>query len=35
MYDLPSSDDKVLHIDREYTQDTLNKNLLKRLELAS
>jgi ATP-dependent Clp protease ATP-binding subunit ClpX len=35
MYDLPSSDDKVLHIDKEYTQDALNKNLLKRLELAS
>jgi ATP-dependent Clp protease ATP-binding subunit ClpX len=35
MYDLPSSDEKVLHIDKEYTQDALNKNLLKRLELAS
>jgi ATP-dependent Clp protease ATP-binding subunit ClpX len=35
MYDLPSSDEKVLHIDREYTKDTLNKNLLKRLEIAS
>jgi ATP-dependent Clp protease ATP-binding subunit ClpX len=35
MYDLPSSEDKVLHIDKEYTQDALNKNLLKRLELAS
>ena len=35
MYDLPSSDEKELHIDREYTQDTLNKNLLKRLEIAS
>ena len=35
MYDLPSSDEKVLHIDKDYTQDALNKNLLKRLELAS
>lgn len=35
MYDLPSSEDKLLHIDKEYTQDALNKNLLKRLELAS
>jgi ATP-dependent Clp protease ATP-binding subunit ClpX len=35
MYDLPSSDEKELHIDRAYTEDTLNKNLLKRLEIAS
>jgi ATP-dependent Clp protease ATP-binding subunit ClpX len=35
MYDLPSSEDKLLHIDKEYTQDALNKNLLKRLDLAS
>jgi ATP-dependent Clp protease ATP-binding subunit ClpX len=35
MYDLPSSDEKTLHIDREYTHDALTKNLLKRLEIAS
>ncbi len=35
MYDLPSSDEKELHITKEYTEDTLNKNLLKRLEIAS
>lgn len=35
MYDLPSSDEKVLHIDKHYTEDALNKNLLKRLEIAS
>ena len=35
MYDLPSSSEKELHIDKAYTQDTLNKNLLKRLEIAS
>jgi ATP-dependent Clp protease ATP-binding subunit ClpX len=35
MYDLPSSDEKALHIDVEYAQDSLNKNLLKRLEIAS
>jgi ATP-dependent Clp protease ATP-binding subunit ClpX len=35
MYDLPSSDDKELHVDKAFTQDTLNKNLLKRLEIAS
>jgi ATP-dependent Clp protease ATP-binding subunit ClpX len=35
MYDLPSSDEKTLHIDVEYAQDSLNKNLLKRLEIAS
>jgi ATP-dependent Clp protease ATP-binding subunit ClpX len=35
MYDLPSSDEKVLIIDRDYAKDTLSKNLLKRLEIAS
>jgi ATP-dependent Clp protease ATP-binding subunit ClpX len=35
MYELPSSDDKVLVIDQSYAEDTLNKNLLKRLEIAS
>ncbi len=35
MYDLPSSDEKFLRIDRDYAQDTLSRNLLKRLEIAS
>ena len=35
MYDLPSSEETVLKIDKEYAEHTLNKNLLKRLELAS
>jgi len=35
MYDLPSSDEKILRIDKDYTKDTLSKNLLKRLEIAS
>ena len=35
MYELPSSEDKNLAIDLEYAQETLNKNLLKRLEIAS
>jgi len=35
MYELPSNDEKVLHIDRDYASDTLTKNLLKRLEIAS
>ncbi len=35
MYDLPSSDVKTLEIDKEYAKETLNKNLLKRLEIAS
>lgn len=35
MYDLPSSDETQLHIDKAYTEEALNKNLLKRLELAS
>ncbi|GAQ49933.1 TPA: ATP-dependent Clp protease ATP-binding subunit ClpX [Flavobacterium psychrophilum] len=35
MYELPSSDDKILNIDKEYAHHTLTKNLLKRLEMAS
>ena len=35
MYELPSSDDKKLAIDVDYAKETLNKNLLKRLEIAS
>jgi ATP-dependent Clp protease ATP-binding subunit ClpX len=35
MYELPSSEEKTLQIDKEYAEHTLNKNLLKRLELAS
>ncbi len=35
MYDLPSTGEKVLHIDKDYASDTLSKNLLKRLEIAS
>jgi ATP-dependent Clp protease ATP-binding subunit ClpX len=35
MYDLPSSDEKELHVGVDYTRDALTKNLLKRLELAS
>ena len=35
MYELPSSDEKVLEIDKDYAEQTLNKNLLKRLEIAS
>ena len=35
MFDLPSSDEKELHITKEFTQDALGKNLLKRLEIAS
>jgi ATP-dependent Clp protease ATP-binding subunit ClpX len=35
MYELPSTDETTLEIDKEYAEHTLNKNLLKRLELAS
>ncbi len=35
MYELPSSDEKILEIDQDYAEHTLNKNLLKRLEIAS
>ena len=33
--ELPSSDDKTLEIDVDYAKETLNRNLLKRLEIAS
>ena len=35
MYELPSSDDKKLDIDLEYAKDSLSKNLINRLEIAS
>ncbi|AWG23988.1 ATP-dependent Clp protease ATP-binding subunit ClpX [Flavobacterium kingsejongi] len=35
MYELPSSEDKELFIDRNYVEDHLNKNLLKRLKAVS
>ena len=35
MYELPSSEEKSLLIDKNYAEDTLSKNLLKRLEIAS
>jgi ATP-dependent Clp protease ATP-binding subunit ClpX len=35
MYELPSSENKILHIDKDYAYDSLTKNLLKRLEIAS
>ena len=35
MYDLPSSDEKDLDINKEYVKEALTKNLLKRLEIAS
>ena len=35
MYELPSSENKKLAIDLGYAKETLNKNLLKRLEIAS
>ncbi len=35
MYELPSSDEKILEIDIDYAKQALDKNLLKRLEIAS
>ncbi|NMH27454.1 ATP-dependent Clp protease ATP-binding subunit ClpX [Flavobacterium silvaticum] len=35
MYELPATDEKLLVIDKEYAYERLNKNLLKRLEIAS
>lgn len=35
MYDLPSSDEKHLQVNLDFTENSLNKNLLKRLKTAS
>lgn len=35
MYEIPSSEEKELHIDKHYVEEALTKNLLKRLEIAS
>lgn len=35
MYDLPGSDEKHLQVTQEFTENSLNKNLLKRLKAAS
>nr|WP_294933956.1 ATP-dependent Clp protease ATP-binding subunit ClpX [uncultured Flavobacterium sp.] len=35
MYDLPSSEEKELFIDKEYAEHSLSKNLLQRLQAAS
>ena len=35
MYELPSSDEKKLHIDKNYAEHSLDKNLLKRLKAVS
>jgi ATP-dependent Clp protease ATP-binding subunit ClpX len=35
MYELPSSEDKVLQVTKTYAENTLSKNLLQRLEIAS
>ncbi len=35
MYDLPSSDEKSLHIEKSYAEHTLNKNMLQRLKAVS
>ena len=35
MYEIPSSEEKVLHVDKDYVEAALTKNLLKRLEIAS
>jgi len=35
MYDLPSSDEKTLHIDKAYAEHSLDKNLLQRLKAVS
>lgn len=35
MYDLPSSSEKTLHVDKDFAENTINKNLLQRLKTAS
>lgn len=35
MYDLPSSSENMLEVDLDYAKESLSKNLLKRLEIAS
>ncbi len=35
MYDLPSSSENILEVDLDYAKESLSKNLLKRLEIAS
>lgn len=35
MYELPSSDDKHLHVTKEYAENSLSKNLLQRLKAVS
>lgn len=35
MYEIPSSEEKELHINKQYVEEALTKNLLKRLEIAS
>jgi ATP-dependent Clp protease ATP-binding subunit ClpX len=35
MYELPSSDNKQLQVTKTYAENTLSKNLLQRLEIAS
>jgi ATP-dependent Clp protease ATP-binding subunit ClpX len=35
MYDLPSSDEKSLHIEKSYAEHALNKNMLQRLKAVS
>jgi ATP-dependent Clp protease ATP-binding subunit ClpX len=35
MYELPSSNENRLEIDLDYAKESLTKNLLKRLEIAS
>lgn len=35
MYDLPSSNENELHVDKEYAERKLNKNLLQKLQVAS
>ena len=35
MYELPSSEDKHLQVNKEYAENSLNKNLLQRLKAVS
>jgi ATP-dependent Clp protease ATP-binding subunit ClpX len=35
MFDLPSSSEKLLHVTKDFAEQTLNKNLLQKLQVAS
>jgi ATP-dependent Clp protease ATP-binding subunit ClpX len=35
MFDLPGSSETILHVDKDFAENTVNKNLMQRLKTAS